>query len=361
MTVHKFVSSTADAHERGEQLGSFGAEHIAENLRYYSELFGAVGVTQDDMREHGSTAMLRIAEWAPRIAEELRGVAAGSGQPEWVIGLINARTEILATVGAVGEGECSTVVSMASGAAPATVQTWDWHDITNDHVLVAQHPGGLAGEVRYFTEFGIAGKIGVNEAGLGLHFNILNHRDDGDGVGVPVHVVARRILDDATSLDEAIAIARSARVSASTVLTVVVDRDGVAEGTCIELSPSGSAVVEPRADWLFHTNHFLDPRLAEGELVPATSSSYPRLAVLQERRADFAAAADPAARARAMAIHDADGAPVCCHVDPALSFEHRWETRLVISLDLQAGRLQYFDGLACEATAEGFEVFPAGA
>ena len=121
--------------------------------------------------------------------------------------------------------------------------------------------------VHLFTEFGIVGKIGVNDAGLGLHFNILHHRDDGRGAGVPVHVVARRILDEAATVEEATAIARSATVSASTVLTVVAWDDERASARCLELSPAGVGVLEPDADGvLAHTNHFLDPRLARGEL-----------------------------------------------------------------------------------------------
>ena len=89
---------------------------------------------------------------------------------------------------------------------------------------------------------------------------------DGGAPGVPVHVVARRILDEAATVAEATAIARSATVSASTVLTIAAWDGERASARCLELSPAGVGVLEPdAAGVLAHTNHFLDPVLARGE------------------------------------------------------------------------------------------------
>jgi isopenicillin-N N-acyltransferase-like protein len=357
MTVRRFETDELDPYRRGHALGRYGAEEIAWNARGYGELFEVVGVVADELPGIGREAIARIEDWAPELAAELRGIADGAGVEPWQLGVLNARTEILATVGAIGEGECSTVVTLPDDAAPRTVQTWDWHDVSNDHTLVVRARVRPDHEVRYFTEFGILGKIGLNSAGIGVHFNILNHAGDGEGIGVPVHIVARAVLDRARSLDEAVAIASSAEVSASTVLTIVSYAHGVADAVCVELSPGGTAVVPPREDGLLvHTNHFLDEALAQGELVPATASSYPRLEQLLARRASFRSP-DPVDRAIGMLVHDADGAPVCCHPDPALAFEHRWQTLLTISLDLEAGCLQFHEGGPCRVERATWQVF----
>ena len=107
---------------------------------------------------------------------------------------------------------------------------------------------------------------------------------------------------------------------------------------------------------LLHTNHFLDARLAAGELIPDTSSSYRRLDLLRERRTPLASS-DPLQRVAGMLIHEADGAPVCCHPDPHLAFEHRWQTLLTISLDLEESRLQFHEGGPCTAARETWQVF----
>ncbi len=357
MTVRRFETDELDPYQRGLALGRFGAEEIAWNARGYAELFEVVGVVADDLPGIGRQAIERTEEWAPELAAELRGLADGAGLEHWQLGVLNARTEILATVGAIGEGECSTVVTLPADAAPRTVQTWDWHDVSNDHTLVVRARVRPDHEVRYFTEFGILGKIGLNSAGIGVHFNILNHAGDGEGIGVPVHVVARAVLDRARTLEEAVSIASSAAVSASTVLTIVSYAGGVADAVCVELSPGGAAVVRPNDDGLLvHTNHFLDEALAGGELSPATASSYPRLEHLLAREALFRSE-DPVERAVGMLVHDADGAPVCCHPDPELAFEHRWQTLLTISLDLEAGRLQFHEGGPCRVERASWQVF----
>jgi isopenicillin-N N-acyltransferase-like protein len=52
----------------------------------------------------------------------------------------------------------------------------------------------------------VLGKIGVNNHGVGVHLNILHHGADGGPIAVPVHVLARAVLDGASGLGEALAI-----------------------------------------------------------------------------------------------------------------------------------------------------------
>lgn len=357
MTVRRFETTETDPFRRGVELGLAIADGIAANIAGYAELFRVVGVTEEDLPGMGLRAVDRIEDWRPDLGAELRGLAVGSGRELWELGILNARTEILATVGAIGEGECSTAVYLPETGAPRTVQTWDWHDVSNEDTLAVRYPSADGRVVRYFTEFGILGKIGVNSDGIGVHFNILNHVDDGDGIGVPVHAVARGVLDGAATLEQAVEIALSAEVSASTVLTIVSYSELGPQAICVELSSGGHATVLPAQDkLLLHTNHFLDDRLAAGELAPDTSGSYRRLGRLRERRSALSSI-DPLERVAGMLIHEADGAPVCCHPDPSVAFEHRWQTLLTISLDLEQTRLQFHEGGPCTATRESWQVF----
>lgn len=198
------------------------------------------------------------------------------------------------------------------------------------------------------------GKIGVNDAGLGVHFNILSHQDDGESIGVPVHAVARRVLDEAATVAETVDLARSARVSASTVLTVVTYDGRHGEAASIELSPRGTAVVRPDADGvLLHTNHFLDPELALGEEAAAAASTHPRYKRLSDRR-ELIVSADPARWLELMRVHEEDGAPLCCHPKPGLEFQHQWRTLLTLMIDLGGRRLRYHAGEPCTATDDSW-------
>ncbi|MEU8103693.1 C45 family peptidase [Nonomuraea muscovyensis] len=348
-----FTSSRLDAAGRGREFGARWRTAVHANLDGYLKLFAAGGTGPGRVRELAERALASTAAWAPALADEIGGIAAGAGLEPWQVAALNARTEILAAARAVGEGECSTAVVLGGGRPPRTVQTWDWHDQLRDAPLLWAFEPRSGHRVRTFTEIGVLGKIGVNSAGLGVHFNILRHSADHAEAGVPVHAVARRILDEAISLDEATEIARSARTSASTVITVVT-LEGV---RALEICPAGVGVVEAGAGGvLLHTNHFLDDGLAVGEdLGTERPGTYARLAHLEERAGELGDP-DPTARARAMTAH-APEAAVCAHPDPDLPFDQRWETIAVISLDLPAGALRVHRGRLCQVAGTTWQTF----
>jgi len=350
--INRHHLHTADPAERGHALGTADGDRIRTNITEYQRLFEAVRVDPALLRPYGEQATDEIRRWAPALHQELVAVAQAAGVDVWQLGMLNARTEVLATVGATAEGECSTAVYVGGPGVPHTIQTWDWHEEFTDTKTLTWHPAGRVGDARIFTEAGILGKIGLNSAGLGLHFNILSHAADGERIGVPVHVVARRILDEATTLAEAVDIARSADVSASTVLTVVTFDGRHGDAACIELSPAGTAVLPPDSDgYLLHTNHFLNRRLAAGGLAAPTGSTYARLKHLITRR-ELLASTDPARWTELLHAHESEGAPVCCHPQPGLPFHQQWRTLLTVSLDLAEGQLRCHAGGPCTAGEE---------
>jgi isopenicillin-N N-acyltransferase like protein len=354
VTIPTHTSTEIDPQARGREFGARWPAEIAATFDGYAELFDVKGATTARVRLFAEEALRSCEEWAPALAAEMAGIAEGAGLAAWQVGAVNARTEILAALDAVGEGECSTAVVLPGGGAPPrTVQTWDWHPHLREvPVLWAYEP--CAGRtVRTFTEFGVLAKIGVNTAGLGVHFNILRHASDTAEIGVPVHLVARRILDEATTVDEAVALAKSARTSASTAITVVT-ADAAAT---LELCPDGVAVV-PADGALLHTNHFLDPDLAGGErLAVERPLTYDRLAHLHDH-VDGLAVADVTERVSTMLSHGPDRAPVCAHPDPAAALHERWETVATISLDLAAAALVVHEGGPCRVDAATWQSFP---
>ncbi|MFH9725409.1 C45 family autoproteolytic acyltransferase/hydrolase [Streptomyces sp. NPDC017254] len=278
------------------------------------------------------------------------GGADAAGVERWKVAAVGARTEILAACPVPGTGECSTAVFAPSGAAPQTVQTWDWHDLLVPDALLHELVPSPGRTVKLFTEFGAPGKIGVNSAGLGVHFNILFHASDSADGGVPVHAVARRILDEADTLDQALEIASTARVSASTSLTLVTAGSSAAS---LELSPAGLAIVPVGEDGrLLHTNHFLDAGLAAGDTGPADSLTTERLAHLREVRAAMPGLA-PAERAKALCGGAGADAVVCLRPDEDKPPHQQWGTLLTIGLDVTDCALDYLAGTPHEATTAG--------
>jgi isopenicillin-N N-acyltransferase-like protein len=352
--LHTFVTDTPDPRQRGRQIGERWAAQIQQTVALYLDFFNQVDIDPRQVRAIGEASLEALQAWSPSLAQELLATAEGAELPRWQLAALNARTEILALMPAT-EGECSTAVFAPAGAqAPRSIQTWDWHDALVPHGLLLQLSGAGGLRVKLFSEFGMLGKIGVNSAGLGLHFNILHHASDDGSAGVPVHAIARRLLEEARSVEEAFALARSARVSASTVLTVFSRHDRTPRAASIELAPQATALVQPAADgWITHTNHFLDPALRLGERTPDAGTTYARLAHVDAQRT---AMLDGGLRerARAMCGELGEQAPICFHPDLSLAPKERWETLLTLGIDTENGDLLYRTGNPMALANQGY-------
>lgn len=277
--VRRVVLSGADHHERGLARGGELSDGIHATVRGYHELFDHHGITAADQRGAAEASLDALRTWDPRQHEEVLGVAAGAGLAPQDLAAVLARTEIL-TLSPRPPAECSTVAHQAPGRS-VSAQTWDWYArfATRWHVHTVR---ALPGEQTHagFAEYGMTGKIGLNSAGVGVHLNILQHRDDTPG-GVPIHAVLARILTEATSVAEGVEIIRSAGTTSSSLVTLV-DADEVA---MVEIAPDGVSVVSGPG-WNLHTNHFLAPERQGGGLVLASiTSTYDRLDHLERSTA----------------------------------------------------------------------------
>lgn len=361
---------------RGRAYGAAVAAEVRDTVERYRQAYATLGVPAGVPEEIAAGSIDVTQVWAPEQATELEGIAEGAGLPLAELMLLNARTEIFAHAPA-SPAECSTVVALHPGRRPQTMQTWDWNgDLVPTAVLLEALVDGRV--VRTFAETGMLGKIGVARApgapGIGAHFNILHHRSDRSAIGVPVHVVLRRILDEAIGLDDAIAIARSAPLGASTVLTVVegeargaereqgegADGKGAratARAASLELSPAGVAAVAPTGGFLAHTNHWLDPALAVGESARASSTTWQRLEHTIAQREAIMAATDAVAMAGAMCGSAGADAPVCVVAAPGAAFAERWSTLLTASLDVEAAAIDWFAGPPSGLTAASVRRF----
>lgn len=340
MRVHRHDSGQSVGAERATELGVRFAAPIAATVDAYATHFAALGIDDALVEEVAESAWNALRTWAPGLADEIAGLADGAGVPLRDLVAVNARTEVLAAGPPVDE--CSTAVLVPPTGAPVAFQTWDWHAhlVPDAAVWTYRSDAGLT--VRTFTELGMLAKIGLNDAGLSVNFNILHHESDTGLGGVPVHAVARRILDEARSVDDAIALARSAPVAASTVITVVAGREAVS----IELSPAGVGLVRPDPrGWLVHTNHFLDPALAPGGLVPPTSTTDARYAALSAV-SDRTDALDTTALSSLVrgVCGTEGGSPVDARPDPRLPTHAQWSTLLTVRIAPSVGRFEWYAG-----------------
>ncbi|MFJ4208604.1 C45 family autoproteolytic acyltransferase/hydrolase [Paenarthrobacter sp. NPDC089675] len=362
MKLHHHTSPEPDPRLRGLEIGRTWDTQTRAAAKLYADFFATLGITPQTVRAVAEQSHRSLRAWSPALAAEAEGWAEGAGLETWELGVVTARTEILvAAPKKAGSHECSTAVyAPAAAGNPQTMQTWDWHQHLTPEGLLLQVTPREGWITKTFTEFGTPGKIGVNNQGLGLHFNILSHASDNSSGGVPVHAVARRILDEAATVEEATAIASSAVVSASTVFTVFTAGTGSstsARAASLEVSPAGTAVVHPGDDgWLLHTNHFLDPALAEADTIDHDALSPERLAHLEQVRSSLEGRG-ATERARQFCSAAGESSVVCFHPDASAAPHEQWQTLLTIGVDVAAGTLEYAAANPAQAARTGFQTF----
>ena len=349
------VVDSADPFERGRQRGAQVRDALTWTWPLYKRLFELTahdaGRPYVDVGAVATSCREAVADWSPDVLRELDGVAAGAGLDAGTVMALNARTEVFARARGDGPTECSTLVALHGRAGTAVgAQTWDWHDELS-HGWHVQTVRGNRHTFVGLAEFGMLAKIGVNDAGVGVLFNLLRHASDGgrplaashdaaapdvpigragaDGA-VPVHLVAHEVLARASTLDEAVSIARSAPVIGSTVLTVLT-ADGALS---VELSPAGAGCISPAEGWLVHTNHFLDPLLASGERVAQDiTTTFERAALLRVRARQAQLPIDVESLVALLDAHEGDGAAVCRHPPPDASTGYRTATLATVGID----------------------------
>lgn len=347
-----FRSTTSDPAARGREFGEHFAQKIDRGIEIYRSVFQRVAGRPVDMRGFGGEALAQTAAFAPALHREMLGMARGANVDAELIGALNARTEILAALGATLRGECSTIVGIDPlVGAPLAVQTWDWYSEFADQWLVWEMPQADGGMTTTVTEFGILGKIGVNGRGLGLHFNILHHERDGGAMGVPVHVLARAVLDGTGDLNQALKLIQSARVSASSSLTLIVAVDQESAAVSAEVYPGGPGLVFPSpAGLLVHTNHFLSQPAAQSD---TETRSFPDTLVRRDlliRRLAKEEKLDASRVLAAMNSHLGTTGAVCCHPDMSLPASGQYATLATVILDVRAGKLEALAGGPCGHT-----------
>jgi isopenicillin-N N-acyltransferase-like protein len=347
-----FASSAASPHERGVELGAAHAPEVAAAVTAYQRFWRWLD-PEVDLAFWGARALDSIHEQAPRAADEIAGIAAGSGRTVEEIAALNARTEVLAGIAPrVDASECSTVVSAAPGRPPIAVQTWDWYPQMRDGWFVWSFETAGGRRVTTLTEYGVLAKIGVNDAGLGVMLNMLHHAADDQlslgtdaRIGFPVHVMLRTLLEECGTVDEARDLVRSKTFTASSALTVV-DRGG--DAASLEAFPEGVGEVKPEAGLLVRTNHFVSAEGEPGCLAGLVDdNSWVRRDHLVASLRDPAPASADDVHA-AMRHHVAAG-PVCRHaVEPDSPDYLEASTLATVTLDVEHGELSVLRGGPCQ-------------
>lgn len=338
----------ASAEERGRRRGDELGSLIRAAVEGYTALFDHRGIPRRTQTSAAAASLSALREWDPLQHAEVLAVAQAAEVTPAALGLVVARTEVLAAAG-TGESECSTLAGLTQSGAAVGAQTWDWQVALSHlwHIHEVAAGEGTLGHVG-FAEAGMLGKIGMNAAGVGVMLNILANDGDRTG-GVPVHAVLAAVLNRATTLDEAREIIRSAPTSASSTITVI-----ASDGACLlEIGPHGTVEL-PVSGVAAHTNHFVADDLQEGAReLAGEPRSHERLALLQHR-IETMPAADSADQLAALLCTSASEAPVSLLPDPQKPHWERPATLVSVRMDAAARSIGLVAGSPSLAAADSW-------
>src|SRR5215475_54771 len=260
MTAIALLTTEGDAYACGLAHGRRFAREIADNVATYLRRFAASGLSREE-------AFAEAARWSKAIvahngayAEEMRGIADGSGESEDTIALLNARYELAFTLFGQEAKQCATKKELLElgldgcttfGLLPEVTadrhtwlgQNWDWLEGVHGRTFVLRARRKEAPSFVCLTEAGIAGgKMGVNECGIALVENGLASSHDGrHPFCKPFHTRCREVLD-AESLTQALGTVTDAPRTCSANFIVGEAGDDIVD---VETSPDHAALIHP--------------------------------------------------------------------------------------------------------------------
>lgn len=199
-----------------------------------------------------------IAQYAPSLSTELKGLAEGAAISYDEAVLLQVRSEIIYTHNFfLDAAECSTI-GMHRKAQTMVGQTIDLPGelAPLGHVFRVKPEHSDQPEILMYGFAGLLGYAGLNSSGLSLNINMLT--SSGWKAGVPPYLLCRLILET-HSVDEAIAIIKSIPRTSSRCF-LISDKNSM---VTVEMTPNDIQIAE--GNQLYHTNHYLDDVLAEDE------------------------------------------------------------------------------------------------
>jgi isopenicillin-N N-acyltransferase-like protein len=378
------ISVSGAPYERGYQYGAATSALIRHSIASYARLFAyRRGL---DWTSSGEAALVfrpLLADLAPHLLEEMRGIADGAGLRFEEILTLNVRTELMAGIGSgarhpaadaalarnraaavpqhpdevpvsiaettaappfVDDGECTTVAAQprATGGPTLLAQTWDWSGDQRAACIMLHLSAPDKPTLLTMSEAGMLAKIGVNAAGVAVSLNLLRSRADGENIGMPVHILLRLMLE-APNVAAVRELVKLAPFASSSCITVA-GADG--ELVSFELTPRGIGEIAAQEGVLAHTNHCIDALTHAGESPPDPLSTslerYDRARALLEAQQG----AIDLASLQAI-LRDREGAPRCISRRPDMRLHpvDRGESVCGIVIEVERGVMHVAPGV----------------
>ena len=337
------------ARECGIQYGTVARELICYTVDAYLQSFHRRhGLSHRQVFEIAREFEPRIESYDPATLEEMRGIAEGAGVAFEAVLTLNARSELVHGLEARLDEGCTSFAAVAPATAGGRTiigQNWDWSAAIRKSTIILDIERDGDPRILTMAEAGLVGKIGLNEAGVGLCVNFL--LSDTRRFGTPVHLIRRKILS-APTFDAAVrAVVDTDRALAANYLI------GHADGRVadIEAWPGDVSMLTPSDGVISHSNHFVtasDDREDLGKLIyPDTLLRDGRL---RERLRPHAGGIDVERCQDALRDHANHPDSICRHLNPSERQENRIETLGSAVIDLTGRSFWFCSGPPCSGS-----------
>lgn len=355
--------------ERGVQHGEAFAEEIRHNVNTYLEVFDTRGVDTTQVRNRAAEFIPYIEEENADYAEEMAGVAAGSGLSVEDIALINLRYEVMYDAYAANDEaketteveEAETIDGCTSyGVQPEVSadghtyvgQNWDWLPAIETFLMDVRRDDGP--NFLAVTEAGmVGGKFGLNECGIGYAVNGLATPKDGKNpFRKPTHVRGREIID-AERLDLAVdPIIATDRPGSRNYLL------GHASGELIDLETAPETVnyLYPENGLLTHANHFEKQIGVESELERQSPHSLVRGMRIRRLLERDAGEIDQMTLKRVLRDDFCHPTGICRYTTNSDDAQADFHTKVSVIMDLTEQRMFLTDGPPNDTEYQEYEV-----
>jgi isopenicillin-N N-acyltransferase-like protein len=357
----RVVRTEGDAVERGRQIGRQLGDLIEASLGFYHRCFEQRGVGSSEFQDRLAPSLAATEAHLPAYLATIKAMAEGAMVPVWELFAVNAFEELEPSMVAPEHGSpflqekgggfppvgsprvserCSTITVATEGA------TFLGH---NEHWLA-----GGQGNVAVVVEMPTDGTravasptvvccipaVGINEFRGGQ--GIASLRSVDDGIGVPRVLVSRSSLDASDRMDAVHRARLPARAGGYAHSFAFPGGDTF----MVETTAIADSLLEGPGP---HTNHYLDPELAERAPPPPPGSLY-----RYERLLDLLEEERPASAFGVMDIlrdHGEGSSSICLHPDPADGDE---ASTVIFSMvcELEAGRMWVAAGNPCTVSYE---------
>lgn len=336
--------------DRGQQYGYQCRALIGRGVDIYQGIFKhASNLSWNLALKKANEFTPFIREYDAEIMEEIEGIAEGSGRLVEEILALNIRNELLFLIPNENRRimTCCTSLAVTSNRTDSkqTVlgQNWDWYTQTQDLcvILVIKQEGRP--KIIQFVEAGIIAKMGFNTAGIGLCTNVLV--SDKWRVGVPYHVILRRILNAESMADAISAVTTPRRASSGNYLIGHINGEAIN----IEAAPKCLHHIFPDDGIITHTNHFKVANPKIRDLVPYL---WPDTLIREQRAREILTRCERQVSIgvirKVLRDHFDKPHSICAHRDEKKPFVEQSQTNASIIMNLNEQILYIAKGPPCE-------------